>query len=118
MSRAEARTGSPPSDQSEFARQYYFAKLDVDAVVVPPLIEEETVVASDRGALAELVEDLSVKLSIPRRFTPTSGKDPTLEELRPWLDAILAIWDDERLSREIGAALSDVGLPASAPARF
>ena len=51
------------------------------------------VVASDRGALAELVADSSVKLPIPKRFTPTGGKDPTLEELRPWLDAILALWD-------------------------
>ncbi|MBP5621153.1 MAG: glycosyltransferase family 4 protein [Thermoguttaceae bacterium] len=62
-------------------------------VVVEAAMNGVPVVASDRGALAELVEDSSVKLPIPKRFTPTGGKDPTLEELRPWLDAILALWD-------------------------
>ncbi|MBP5621559.1 MAG: glycosyltransferase, partial [Thermoguttaceae bacterium] len=92
-----------PSDPRDF---YAVTKL----LIAPSLVEETfgrvveaamngvPVIASDRGALAELTTDSSVKLSIPRRFTPTGGKDPTREELRPWLDAILALWDGSELN--------------------
>ena len=52
------------------------------------------VVASDRGALPEVVGQGGVCLPIPAHLTPESRTPPTAVEVAPWVEAILAVWDD------------------------
>ncbi|MBR5243836.1 MAG: glycosyltransferase family 4 protein [Thermoguttaceae bacterium] len=52
------------------------------------------VVASSRGALPETVGDAGILLDVPERLTPTSQEKPTAADAAPWVDAILALWDD------------------------
>ena len=52
------------------------------------------VVASDRGALPEVVGNSGVILSIPEKFQPESDVAPNESEIEPWVRAILRLWDD------------------------
>ena len=52
------------------------------------------VLASDRGALPETLGDAGIVLPVPDRCTPTSLEVPTPEEVAPWVDAIIRLWDD------------------------
>jgi len=52
------------------------------------------VIGSTRGALPEVIGDAGLLLDIPARITPTSRELPTAEEVRPWVEAIVQLWDD------------------------
>lgn len=52
------------------------------------------VVASDRGALPEVVGSGGVCLPIPAHVTPDTRTPPLAEDVRPWVDAVLKVWDD------------------------
>jgi glycosyltransferase involved in cell wall biosynthesis len=52
------------------------------------------VVASDRGALPEVVGAGGVCLPLPAALTPAARTPPTEAEARPWVDAVLRLWDD------------------------
>jgi len=52
------------------------------------------VVASDRGALPEVVGAGGVCLPIPADITPESVRPPTEDEVAPWIAAVLRWWDD------------------------
>jgi glycosyltransferase involved in cell wall biosynthesis len=52
------------------------------------------VVASNRGALPETVAGGGILLSIPAHYTPETQDVPTPEEVAPWVEAILRLWDD------------------------
>ncbi|MFI5460632.1 MAG: glycosyltransferase [Isosphaerales bacterium] len=52
------------------------------------------VLASDRGALPEVLGDAGLVLTIPERCTPASAAVPTPREVRPWVAAIEKLWDD------------------------
>ncbi len=52
------------------------------------------VIASDRGALPEVIGDGGLTLPIPPRFTPESRFAPPAEEVAPWVRIILHLWDD------------------------
>jgi glycosyltransferase involved in cell wall biosynthesis len=70
-------------------------------IVVEALLNDIPVIASDRGALAEVIHDSRLKLPIPKRFTPQNKTLPTQEELVPWLTAILNIWNDPELALNV-----------------
>jgi hypothetical protein len=53
------------------------------------------VVASDRGALPETLSGAGLVLSIPGKYTAATRDLPTSEEVAPWCDAIVRLWDDE-----------------------
>lgn len=53
------------------------------------------VLASDRGALPETLREAGTVLPIPARHTPDSREAPTAEEVGPWLEAVLRLWDDD-----------------------
>lgn len=57
------------------------------------------VLASNRGALPETIGDSGVVLDIPAQYTPTSTIVPTREDVEPWIDTILRLWDDTDLYR-------------------
>ena len=66
------------------------------------------VLCSDRGATRELLEELGGSecvLPIPRRFQPDSANYPEANETKPWLDAIIELWDNPKRVRELGARM-------------
>ena len=52
------------------------------------------VLASNRGGLSETVGDAGLLFDIPARCMPESREAPTAEEVQPWIEAILRLWDD------------------------
>jgi glycosyltransferase involved in cell wall biosynthesis len=52
------------------------------------------VVASDRGALPEALGTGGVCLPLPAHLTPETRTPPTADEVRPWIEALLRLWDD------------------------
>jgi glycosyltransferase involved in cell wall biosynthesis len=53
------------------------------------------VVGSDRGGIPEALGKAGVVLSLPERLTPTSRVLPAPEEVSPWIEAGIKLWDDE-----------------------
>jgi glycosyltransferase involved in cell wall biosynthesis len=54
------------------------------------------VLASDRGALPEVLGGAGVPIPVPERCTPHSREPPSAEEVQPWVEAILKLWDDRQ----------------------
>ncbi len=52
------------------------------------------VLASNRGALPETIGDSGFLFDIPARYTPETRDVPTAEEVAPWVDTIIRLWDD------------------------
>jgi hypothetical protein len=52
------------------------------------------VVASDRGAAAELFDQAGLVRPLPGRLTPAAPAALTPAELAPWVDTVLALYDD------------------------
>jgi len=52
------------------------------------------VLASDRGALPETLENAGLVLHVPDRYTPETYEVPTAREVEPWIAAIERLWDD------------------------
>ena len=61
---------------------------------VAALLNGLPVVASDRGGLPEVFGNAGVVLPLPLRLTPATCMLPTAEEVAPWVDAIIRLWDD------------------------
>ncbi|MDZ7617442.1 MAG: glycosyltransferase, partial [Patescibacteria group bacterium] len=51
------------------------------------------VLASNRGALPATVSDGGFLFDIPACYTPQTRDVPTADEVEPWIDAILRLWD-------------------------
>lgn len=72
-------------------------------VAVEAMMNGIPVVASDRGALPETLGAAGVVLPLPERLTPFSRDLPSAEEVAPWVETVIRIWDDpgeqEDLSR-------------------
>jgi glycosyltransferase involved in cell wall biosynthesis len=58
------------------------------------------VVATDRGGLPERVGEAGVVLPLPDRATPATRTLATADEIGPWVDAIIRLWDDADSARE------------------
>ncbi len=52
------------------------------------------VLASNRGGLLETIGDAGHLFEIPARYTPETRDVPTVEEVEPWVEAIVRLWDD------------------------
>ena len=63
-------------------------------VAVEAMLNGIPVVASDRGALPEVLGAAGIVLGLPGRLTPSTRLLPTAEEVAPWIEAILRLWDD------------------------
>jgi glycosyltransferase involved in cell wall biosynthesis len=68
-----------------------FGRVAAEALIngVPPLV-------SDRGALPETVRGAGRVLPLPAWMTEFTTELPTVEEARPWFDAVCDLWDDAR----------------------
>ena len=52
------------------------------------------VLASNRGGLPETIGDAGFLFDIPARYTPDTRDMPTAEEVEPWVETIIRLWDD------------------------
>jgi len=75
---------------------------------VEAMVSGIPVVTSDRGGLPEVVGTGGVVLGIPARITHETVLLANVAEVKPWVEAICRLWDDEeeyrRLSREAAAS--------------
>jgi glycosyltransferase involved in cell wall biosynthesis len=62
-------------------------------VAAEALLNGIPVVASDRGALPEVVGKEGTCLPIPPQMTPESRTPPSAEEVAPWVVEVLKAWD-------------------------
>lgn len=63
-------------------------------VAAEALLNGIPVVASDRGALPEVVGAGGVCLPLPADLTPESRTPPSAADVRPWAEAVFRLWDD------------------------
>jgi glycosyltransferase involved in cell wall biosynthesis len=72
-------------------------------VAAEAMINGIPVLASNRGALPETIGDAGFLFDIPARYTPDTREVPMAEEVEPWVETIIRLWDDaaeyERWSR-------------------
>jgi glycosyltransferase involved in cell wall biosynthesis len=66
-----------------------FGRVAAEAMVngIPPIV-------SNRGGLPQTVGGGGIVLNLPDWLTPESQELPTEDEVRPWFDAVCALWDD------------------------
>jgi glycosyltransferase involved in cell wall biosynthesis len=69
-------------------------------VAIEAMLNGIPVVASDRGALTETLGRAGLLLPLPAHLTPASRHLPTADEVAPWVDAILRLWDDASFADE------------------
>jgi|GEM_PF-430425 len=69
-------------------------------VALEALVNGVPVVASDRGALPETLGEAGIVLPLPNRLTPKTRILPTAEEVAPWVEAVIRLWDDRDFARE------------------
>ena len=63
-------------------------------VAAEALINGIPVLASRRGGLPETLHEAGFLFDVPERYTPQTRQVPTAEEVAPWVDTILRLWDD------------------------
>lgn len=63
-------------------------------VAAESLINGIPVLASTRGGLPETLQHAGFVFDIPDRYTPQTRLVPTAEEVAPWIDTIIGLWDD------------------------
>jgi glycosyltransferase involved in cell wall biosynthesis len=62
-------------------------------VAAESLINGIPVLGSRRGGLPETLEQAG--FLVPERYTPQTRLVPTAEEVAPWIDTIIRLWDDK-----------------------
>jgi glycosyltransferase involved in cell wall biosynthesis len=63
-------------------------------VAVEAMVNGIPVIASDRGALPETLGGAGIVLPLPERITQATRMLPTAEEVAPWVEAVIRLWDD------------------------
>lgn len=69
-------------------------------VAAEAMINGIPVLGSTRGALAELLGECGFLFHLPDRYTPETRAVPSAEEIRPWIETILRLWDDQAFYAE------------------
>jgi glycosyltransferase involved in cell wall biosynthesis len=69
-------------------------------VAVEAMINGIPVIGSDRGSLPETLGEGALILPLPERLTPTTRVVPTAEEVEPWVETIIRLWDDRAFYEE------------------
>jgi glycosyltransferase involved in cell wall biosynthesis len=64
-------------------------------VAVEALINGIPVLGSNRGGMPETLHEAGFLFDIPEHYTPQARLVPTAEEVAPWIDTILRLWDDD-----------------------
>lgn len=69
-------------------------------VAAEALLNGIPVLASRRGALPEVVGECGLLLNSPDSYTADSREAPRPEDIEPWVEAILHLWDDPQVYAE------------------
>jgi glycosyltransferase involved in cell wall biosynthesis len=69
-------------------------------VAIEAMINGIPVIGSDRGGIPEALGACGFKLPLPERLTPVSTIVPEAEEVEPWIETIVRLWDDRALYEE------------------
>jgi glycosyltransferase involved in cell wall biosynthesis len=69
-------------------------------VAAESLINGIPVLASNRGGLPETLSEAGFLFEIPSQYTPQTRLVPSAEEVAPWIELILRLWDDEDFYQE------------------
>jgi len=63
-------------------------------VAVEAMVNGIPVIGSDRGGIPETLGEAGIVLPLPERITPATRMLPTAEEVAPWVEAVIRLWDD------------------------
>lgn len=63
-------------------------------VAVEAMINGIPVLGSRRGGIPEALADAGFLFDVPDRYTPQSRMLPSAQEVAPWIETILRLWDD------------------------
>ncbi len=69
-------------------------------VAVEAMINGIPVIGSDRGGIPETLGDAGIVLPLPDRITQATRMLPTAEEVAPWVEAVIRLWDDSAFYEE------------------
>ena len=69
-------------------------------VAVEALVNGVPVLGSNRGGIPEALGGAGVVLPLPDRLTPVTKLLPTAEEVAPWVEAVIQLWDDREWYEE------------------
>jgi glycosyltransferase involved in cell wall biosynthesis len=69
-------------------------------VAIESMINGIPVIASDRGAIPDTLGACGFTLPLPERLTPACTDVPAAEEVQPWIETIIRLWDDPTLYQE------------------
>lgn len=64
-------------------------------VAVEAMVNGIPVIGSYRGGIPETLGKSGIVLPLPDRLTPATRFLPTPEEVAPWVEAIVRLWDDQ-----------------------
>jgi glycosyltransferase involved in cell wall biosynthesis len=70
-------------------------------VAAEAMINGIPALASNRGALREVVSDAGFLFDVPARYTPESRVVPSAEEVSAWVETIIRLWDDRPFYKEV-----------------
>ena len=69
-------------------------------VAVEAMVNGIPVIGSDRGGIPETLGNAGIVLPIPDRITQATRLLPTAEEVEPWVQAVIRLWDDADFYQE------------------
>jgi glycosyltransferase involved in cell wall biosynthesis len=72
-------------------------------VAIEAMINGIPVIGSDRGGIPETVGNGGILLPLPDRLTPLTKIVPEADEVEPWVETIIRLWDDQALYAERSA---------------
>jgi glycosyltransferase involved in cell wall biosynthesis len=70
-------------------------------VAIEAMINGIPVIGSDRGGIPEALGRSGVILPLPERLTPETRLLSTPEEVSPWVEAVIRVWDDPQLDADL-----------------
>ena len=62
---------------------------------IEAMINGIPVIGSNRGGIPETLGNAGVVLPLPDRLTPATRILPAAEEMEPWVESIIRLWDDQ-----------------------
>jgi glycosyltransferase involved in cell wall biosynthesis len=65
-------------------------------VAIEAMVNGIPVIGTDRGGIPETLGDSGMVLQLPEWLTPRTRLLPTAQDVGPWIDAVVRLWDNPR----------------------